>query len=306
MLVDTPRERFATIPEFDYAHRRVSVGEPEMAYVDVDATATADASGGPTGAEETFLLLHGEPTWSFLYRDVIEALRDRGRVVVPDLIGFGRSQKYTDPDAYSFSNHLDWVESFIEALDLTDVTLVGQDWGGVLGLPVATRNPERVSRIVALNTGVPDGTQEMPEVWHQAKAALETADDLDVGRMVDQGCSTELTEAERAAYNAPFHSRESEAGVRTMMGLVPTTPEDDGAGVGRRTRERLANWEKPAFVLFSDADPILSENRDPLRELIPTANEQPDVWVEGANHFLQEDAGTEIGREIAAFVDRTG
>lgn len=298
MLVETPPERFADLPDVPYEAKRVPVGDPEIAYVDVGGNDTSEA-------DETFLLLHGEPTWSYLYRDVIEVLEDYGRVLAPDLIGFGRSEKYTDPDAYSFSMHLDTLETFVEALDLTNVTLVGQDWGGVLGLPIATRNPERFSRIVALNTGVPDGTQEMPDVWHQAREAVETAEDLDVGRMVDQGCATALTEAERAAYNAPFQTEESMTGVRQMMGLVPLSTDDDGAEVGRQTRKRLADWEKPAFILFSDSDPILSDNRDPLRNLIPTATEQPDVWIEGAGHFLQEDAGREIGEEIAGFVERT-
>ncbi|MFB6153225.1 MAG: haloalkane dehalogenase [Halodesulfurarchaeum sp.] len=289
MPMRTPAERFEDLPDFPYDAEFVSVGEPEMAYVDVGS--------GP----ETFLLLHGEPTWGFLYRSLIPTLREEGRVVVPDLIGFGRSEKYPSRDAYTFSRHFDWLEAFLEEVDLDGVTLVGQDWGGVLGLPLATQHEERFDRLVALNTGVPDGTQGMPDIWHQTREMVETAEPLDVGYMVDQGCATELSEAVRAAYTAPFHVPEAKAGVRAMMGLVPLSPDDDGAALGRETRERLARW----FVLFSDSDPILSGNRDPLRELIPTASEQPDVWIEGASHFLQEDAGEEIAEEIVGFVRRS-
>lgn len=295
MLIRTPSERFDDLPGFTYDRHTVSLGEPEMAYVDVGS------------GDDTFLLLHGEPTWSYLYRDVISTLADRGRVIAPDLIGFGRSEKYVNEADYSFGMHYESVLAFIEELDLEGITLVGQDWGGVLGLPAgALEYPERFDRLVALNTGVPDGTQEMSETWHRARETVETAQDLDVGAMVDAGCAAELSEDVRAAYNAPFHTEEAMAGVRTMMGLVPTNPDDEGADVGRRARAALAEWDKPAFVLFSDSDPILSSNRDHLRETIATATDQPDVWIEGAGHFLQEDAGREIGEEILAFVSRTG
>lgn len=295
MLLRTPPDRFEDLPGFDFDHHAVRVGEPEMAYVD-------EGEG-----EETFLLLHGEPTWSYLYREFVEPLADRGRVVAPDLIGFGRSEKYDDPEAYSFGMHYESLIGFVEALDLENVTLVCQDWGGVLGLPAALLEfPERVDRIVALNTGIPDGTQAMADRWHRTKEMLETVDELDVGAMVDGGCATTLAPEVRAAYDAPFHTEAAKAGVRTMMGLVPTDPEDEGADVGRAAQAALGDWEKPTFVLFSDSDPILSANRDPLRNAFPTAREQPDVWIEGASHFLQEDAGPEIAEHVLEFVARTG
>jgi haloalkane dehalogenase len=291
-LVRTPPERFEGLPGDDYDAEHVSVGEPEMAYVD-------EGSG-----DETFLCLHGEPTYSFLYRKMIPGLAERGRVVAPDFVGFGRSEKYTDEDAYSFDRHFDWLVTFLQELDLDGLTLVCQDWGGILGLAAAAHHPERFDRVVAMNTGIPDGTQEMPEVWHQFQEMVETADHLDVARLVEAGCATELPEEVLDGYRAPFHTEAVKASVRTWPGMVPLSPDDEGADVMRATRERLADWKKPAFVLFSDSDPITGPNRDPLREFLPTAAEQPDVWVEGAGHFLQEDAGGTVAEHIAAFVDR--
>lgn len=292
-LVRTPEEKFEGLPGDDYDAEYVSVGEPEMAY--------ADEGEG----EETFLCLHGEPTYSFLYRKMIPGLAEHGRVVAPDFVGFGRSEKYTDEDAYSFDRHFDWLVAFLAELDLDGLTLVCQDWGGILGLAAAAHHPERFDRIVPMNTGIPDGTQEMPEVWHQFREMVETADQLDVGRLVEAGCATELPEPVLDGYRAPFHTDAVKASVRTWPGMVPLSPDDEGAAVMQATRERLANWEQPAFVLFSDSDPITGPNRDPLREFLPTASEQPDVWVEGAGHFLQEDAGERVAEHIAEFVART-
>jgi haloalkane dehalogenase len=291
-LVRTPDERFEDLPGYDYEANYVSVGDPEMAYVD-------EGSG-----EETFLCLHGEPTWSFLYRKMIPTLGERGRVVVPDFVGFGRSEKYTDMDAYSFDMHFSCTEAFLEELDLEDVTLVCQDWGGLLGLAAAGHNPERFSRIVAMNTGIPDGTQEMPEVWHEFREMVETVDQLDIGELVAGGCATDLSDDVIAGYEAPFHTETAKAGARTWPGLIPLSPDDEGADVMGAARERLSKWQKPAFVLFSDSDPITGANRDPLREFFPRASEQPDVWIEGAAHFLQEDAGEEVAEHIVDFVDR--
>ncbi|MFC4407305.1 haloalkane dehalogenase [Haloarchaeobius iranensis] len=292
-LVRTPEARFEGLPGYDYDAEYVSVGEPEMAYVD-------EGDG-----EETFLCLHGEPTYSYLYRKMVPPLAEQGRVLAPDFVGFGRSEKYTDEDAYSFDRHFDWLVTFLEELDLDGLTLVCQDWGGILGLAAAAHHPERFDRIVPMNTGIPDGTQEMPEVWHQFREMVETADHLDVAPLVEAGCATELPEPVLDGYRAPFHTEAVKASVRTWPGMVPLSPDDEGAAVMRATRERLADWEKPAFVLFSDSDPITRPSRDPLREFLPTAGEQPDVWVEGAGHFLQEDAGEAVAEHIAGFVDRT-
>jgi len=297
--VSTPEEAFADVTDFDYEPHYVTIdapGAPEMAYVDTD----------PEGeAEETFLCLHGEPTWGFLYRKMIPTLAERGRVVVPDAIGFGRSDKYTDRGDYDYRLHYDATEEFIETLDLTDVTLVCQDWGGLVGLPVAMNNQERFARIVPMNTDCPTGEAEMADEWYDFRDFVEDADPLPIGMLIQNATATELSDEELAAYEAPFPDEEVKAGAREWPDMVPRADGGDGGDITSAAREELGEWQKPAFVLFADSDPITRAARDPLRELIPTADEQPDTWVEGAMHFLQEDAGEEIAEEIVDFVDRT-
>jgi haloalkane dehalogenase len=293
-LLSTPMKRFAAVPDYDYDPQFVEVGEAEMAYVDVEGD-----------GEETFLCLHGEPTWGFLYRTMIPGLSERGRVVVPDFIGFGRSDKYDDPDAYSFRMHYDSLVAFIEALDLTDITLVCQDWGGILGLTVAANHPDRFARLVPMNTDVPTGDQEMTEAWERFHDFVERVDELPISLFIQNATATDLSDEVIAAYEAPFHTEAAKAGARAWPEMVPRKGGGDGAEMTRAARETLTGWEKPVFVLFSDSDPIMSPSRDSVRELFPTATDQPDVWIEGGMHFLQEDAGPEIAEHVVAFVDRT-
>jgi haloalkane dehalogenase len=298
-LRSTPEDAFSDVPDYDYEPRYVTVdapGEPEMAYVDTDPDGTA---------EETFLCLHGEPTWGFLYRKMIPDLAERGRVVVPDALGFGRSDKYTEREEYDYRLHYDALEQFIETLDLTDVTLVCQDWGGLIGLPVAVNNEERFARLVPMNTNCPTGEEKMAEAWYDFRDFVERVEELPIGMLIQNATATELSDEVLAAYEAPFPDEEMKAGAREWPDMVPRAEGGDGGEITSAAREKLAEWEKPAFVLFADSDPITKDGRDPLRELIPTASEQPDVWVEGAMHFLQEDAGEEIASEIVEFVDRT-
>ncbi len=301
-VLRAPEDRFTDLPNFEYDPRYVTVGDTRLAYVEAGE---GDADGVRRG-EETFLCLHGEPTWSFLYRKMLPVLAKRGRALAPDLPGFGRSDRWPDPDDYSYARLYDAVEGFVEALDLTDVTLVCQDWGGLLGLAVAAEHPDRFARLVPMNTGLPDGTQEMPEVWHRFRDIVETAETLRPERLVRAGCLSEPDEAVLAAYAAPFPDESHRAGARALPGLVPTDPADPAAASLREARERLGIWEKPAFVLFGDSDPITRDARADLRNLLPTAGEQPDVWIEGAGHFLQEDAGRRVAEAIVEFVDRTG
>ena len=292
-VIRTPAARFEGLPDFPYDPNYVDLDAGRMAYV--------DHGSGP----ETFLCLHGEPTWSFLYRRMIPTLAERGRVIAPDFLGFGRSDKFDDPSAYTVAMHFDALVGFLEALDLEGLTFVGQDWGGVLGLRAAAEHPEQFDRLVPMNTGLPDGTEELPPVWHQFAETVATVEELDVARLVEAGCVNELADAVREAYAAPFPTEAAKAGARAFPGLVPQSPDDPGADAFRAAKAALAEWDKPAYVLFSDADPIFHDARDPLRELIPTAAEQPDRWIEGAGHFLQEDAGPAVAGEIVDFVDRT-
>jgi haloalkane dehalogenase len=303
-LLTTPPERFEGLSDYDYEPHYVEVDvgreeRPRMAYVDVAPVDEAAADG------ETFLCLHGEPTWGYLYRKMIPGLRERGQVVVPDLVGFGRSDKYDSREAYTFDLHYRALASFVEQLDLTNVTLVCQDWGGILGLTYAANDPGRFARLVPMNTGVPSGQQSMPPEWEEFREFVERTEELPVGLLIRNACASDLSDDTVAAYEAPFHTEATKAGAREFPDMVPREGGGDGAERTRAAAEKLGAWEKPAFVLFSDADPITRGNRDPLREHIPTATDQPDIWVEGAMHFLQEDAGEEVAEEIVAFVDRT-
>ncbi len=297
-LRSTPEAAFDAVPDYDYEPRSVTVdapGDPEMATVDA----------GRDDGGETFLCLHGEPTWGFLYRKMIPTLAERGRVVVPDFIGFGRSDKYTERDEYSYRLHYDALEQFVETLDLRGITLVCQDWGGLLGLPVAVNNPDRFARLVPMNTGCPTGEDEMADAWYEFRDFVESVDELPISMLIDNGCATDLSDEVLAAYDAPFPDEALKAGAREWPDMVPRADGGDGAEITSAARAKLGEWDKPAFVLFADSDPITSGGRDPLRELISTASEQPDIWIDGAAHFLQEDAGEEIAEEIVDFVDRT-
>lgn len=296
-VVKTPEDRFEDLTDFPY----------EASHVEVDADGE-DLSMGYVdhgNGDETILLLHGEPTWSYLYRKMIPPLAKVGRVVVPDLIGFGRSDKPTEMEDYTYTMEYEALESFIQKLDLEDVTIVCQDWGGLLGLYAVTKMSDRFARIVPMNTGLPDGTQEMSEEWHQFKSFVENTEDLPIGTMIEAGCYTDLGDEVKRGYEAPFPDARYMAGARAMPLRVPLNPEDDGARQMREAREFFREWRKPAFVLFGDSDPITKPSRDWFRELIPSAKEEPDVWIEDAAHFLQEDRGEEIADYIVEFVRRT-
>jgi haloalkane dehalogenase len=291
----TPEDRFDDLPGFPYAPNYVSVRDDlRMHYVD-------EGEGAP------ILCLHGAPTWAYLYRHMIPPLAEQHRVVVPDFIGFGRSDKLTAVDDYSFERHYNALRDFIAELNLTDVTLVVQDWGGLLGLAYATRQPERIARLVILNTFLPTGEEEKSPAFLRWRRFVENVPDLPIGRVIRQGLSESdaLSDAEEAAYEAPFPTPESKAGAVAWPLLVPMTPEDPVADVMRETRARLANCTKPAFVLFAPDDPILGDAHTFFRKLIPTAADQPEVTIENASHFLQEERGPDIAAHVLSFIERT-
>jgi haloalkane dehalogenase len=295
MVLRTDDARFASLPDFPYEPAYVSVGGPRMAYV------SAGPADGPVA-----LLLHGEPSWSFLYRKVMPVLAAAGiRAVVPDLIGFGRSDK-PPAAAHSYAAHVEWVRSLaFDALDLRDVTVVGQDWGGLIGLRLAAEHPARVARIVAANTGLPTGEHGMPKVWWEFRRAVESAPALDIGRFVQAGCRTRMPDEVRAAYDAPFPAEEYKVGPKVMPGLVPVSLEDPAAPANLAAWEVLRRWDKPFLCAFSDGDPITAPMAPMLRTQIPGAAAMDHPTIEGAGHFLQEDAGARLGEEIARFMRMT-
>lgn len=294
-LYRTPDDRFADLSGFGWPPAYADVTDPDggpirMAYVD------AGPADGPVA-----LLLHGEPTWSFLYRHVVDTLVEAGvRCVVPDLIGFGRSDKPLSTTDHTYARHVEWVrELAFDRLDLRDVTLVGQDWGGLIGLRLVAEHPDRFARVVAANTGLPTGDRRMPEVWWAFREAVESAEVLDIGRLVESGCVRGLDPADRAAYDAPFPTEESKAGPRAMPGLVPNTPDDSAADANRAAWGVLSSSDLPFVVAFSDSDPITGAMAPILRKLIPGTRDQLHPVIENAGHFLQEDAGSDLGRAVA-------
>ncbi|WP_433431438.1 haloalkane dehalogenase [Nonomuraea sp. CA-141351] len=293
----TPEERFADLPGFPYEPRYAEVGDGlRMAYVEA----------GPADGEPV-VLLHGEPTWSFLYRHVMGELAAAGlRAIAVDLVGFGRSDKPVDQGEHTYARHVEWTRALLlEALGLRRITMVGQDWGGLIGLRIAAEHPGSIARIVAANTGLPTGDIPMPEVWHRFKNAVLKAPVLDIARLVQAGCKTELSKEIRAAYDAPFPDESYKAGPRVMPSLVPITPDDPAAPANRAAWHVLTTLDRPFLVAFSDGDPITGGMAPILRASISGASGLRHPVISGAGHFLQEDAGVELGRQIATFVTST-
>ncbi|TYL45065.1 haloalkane dehalogenase [Nocardioides sp. BGMRC 2183] len=293
-----PETDFAHVPDFGWEPAYAEVADPDggtlrMAYVD------AGPADGPVA-----LLLHGEPTWSFLYRHVIRILSERGiRCIAPDMIGFGRSDKPLDQSDYSYARLVEWTRELVfDQLDLREVTVVGQDWGGLIGLRLVAEHPDRFARVVAANTGLPTGDFDMPEVWWRFRRAVESADVLDVGRLVASGCVRPMADEVRAAYDAPFQDERAKAGARAMPGLVPTRPDDPASDANRAAWDVLSASDVPFLIAFSDSDPITGAMAPILRKLIPGAQGRTHPTVANAGHFLQEDAGEELGRLIADFI----
>ena len=276
----TPDERFENLPGYPY--------EPN--YVEVDGLRLHHLDEG-SGA--TVLCFHGELSWSFLYRHMLDRLVANGhRVVCPDYAGFGRSDKPTDQGWYTYDRHVDMVSRHLDQLDLEDVTVVVQDWGGPIGLRWAVENADRVARLVVLNTGLFTG--RVSKGFMAWREFAERTPDLPIGKIIQGATTTDLPDEVVAAYDAPYPNPESKAGAQRFPLLVPLSPEDAGAAEMTAVKDGLAGWDKPALVAFSDTDPVFPFPRagERFTELLPTAGEQ--VRIEGAAHFLQEDRGTEI------------
>ena len=283
----TPDERFEDLAGWPYPPHYVEQDGLRMHYVD-------------EGAGDPILLLHGEPTWGFLYRRMIPGLAAAGRVVVPDLFGFGRSDKPVDQAVYSYDMHYRSIERFAFELDLARLTVVVHDWGGPIGLRFAVSHPARIERLVILNTGVGVGAPSEP--WLRFRALVrEVGSEFTASRLVQVACVSRLDDDAIRGYDAPFPSGEAKAGALAFPELVPTEPDHPSAAVMLEVRDALSRWEKPALVLFSDSDRVFSPaHAERMAANIPGA--LPAEIVAGAGHFLQEDKGEEIARRIARFV----
>jgi haloalkane dehalogenase len=291
-VLRTPDERFTNLPGYDFAPHYVDIDGIRMHYVDE----------GPRDGQAV-LMLHGEPSWCYLYRKMIPIVTGAGfRAVAPDLVGFGRSDKPASQDDYTYAAHVGWTAALVEALDLRGITLVCQDWGGLIGLRIAAEHPERFARIVAANTFLPTGDTPPGEAFLRWQTYSQTAPSLPIGNIVRGGCKTALSPEVIAAYDAPFPDDTYKAGARIFPTLVPTKPDDPASTANRKAWEVLANWEKPFLCAFSDEDPITRGADRRFQELVPGTKGQPHTTITGGGHFLQEDRGEELAKAVVAFM----
>ena len=290
----TPDERFAGLPGWPFSPRYVEVDGLRMHYVDE----------GPGGAAPV-LMLHGEPSWSYLYRKMIPIVAAAGhRVIAPDLIGFGRSDKLLARTQYTYERHVGWLAGFLRALDLREITLVCQDWGGLLGLRLAAENEDRFARIVAANTGLPTGDQHLSKAFFAWQRFSQEAPELPVGQIVARGCVSPVAPEVIAAYDAPFPDERYKEGARQFPLLVPSRPDDPASSANRKAWEVLLRWTKPFLTAFSDGDPVTRGADALFQHAVPGAQGQPHVTIEDAGHFLQEDKGEALAEVIVGFLAR--
>jgi len=294
-VLRTPDDRFENLVDYRYQPHYVEVAGLRMHYLDE----------GPSDALPV-LLLHGEPSWSFLYRKMIPIITGAGhRVIAPDLIGFGRSDKPAATADYSYELHVETVTALIEHLGLSGITLFGQDWGGLIGLRVAAENPDRFTRIVAANTFLPTGDHEATRAFMEWLEYSQAVPVFPVGALFQRACETELSPEVVAGYDAPFPDESYKAGARVFPTLVPITPDDPASEANRKAWEVLKTWDKPFLTAFSDGDPVTRGGDRVLQKLIPGAQDQPHTTIEGAGHFLQEDKGEEVAAVIVDFIAST-
>ncbi|HEX2912085.1 MAG TPA: haloalkane dehalogenase [Chloroflexia bacterium] len=294
-VLRTPDERFASLPDFPFTPHYEEVEGLRMHYIDE----------GPSDAKPV-LMLHGEPSWSYLYRKMIPVITAAGyRSIAPDLIGFGRSDKLSEREDYTYQRHVDWITAFVKALDLRFVTLVCQDWGGLIGLRVAAENEERFDRIVTCNTFLPTGDQPPSQAFLTWQRYSQKHPEMKVSHVVKTGCVTELSPETLAAYDAPFPDETYKAGARQFPLLVPTSPDDPASPANRRAWEVYTRWEKPFLTAFSDSDPITRGGDRFFQRVVPGTKGQPHTTITGAGHFLQEDKGPELAQVIVDFLKAT-
>ncbi|MBW2062502.1 MAG: haloalkane dehalogenase [Deltaproteobacteria bacterium] len=299
-VLRTPDDRFKNLPGFPFEPHYVEVPDGEggslrIHYVDE----------GPREANPV-LLIHGEPSWSYLYRKMIPIIVEAGhRAVAPDLVGFGRSDKPADRNDYTFQRHVDWMHAFLDKLNLKNITFFGQDWGGLIGLRLVAEKPDLFDRVVAGNTGLSTGDATLSEAFLQWQKFSKEVPTFDVGRMFKGAFKTPPSDEVLAAYEAPFPDESYKEGARIFPSLVPTRPDDPASEANRQAWKVLSKFEKPFLTAFSDGDPITRGGDRIFQSQIPGAKGQPHTTIKDAGHFLQEDKGEELAKVIVDFISST-
>ncbi len=291
-LLRTPDDKFENLPDFPFKPNYIEIDGIRIHYVDE----------GPKNAE-TILLMHGEPSWSYLYRHMIPILVKAGfRTIVPDLVGFGRSDKPTEQSDHTYRKHVDWMGKWLKHLDLRNITLFCQDWGSLIGLRVAIENQERFKRIVLSNGGLPTGEQKMNKAFLDWQEFSKTTPKFYVGKIIQGATVTELPIDVIKAYEAPFPDDNYKAGARILPSLVPTTKDDPEHEANKKAWEQFFQWKKPFLTAFSDSDPITRGGDRFWQDNVPGAQGQDHITIKNAGHFLQEDKGPELANLIVKFI----
>ena len=298
-VLRTPDERFEGLKDYPFAPNYVEIADEGLGplrqhYVDE----------GPKDGE-VVLLMHGEPSWSYLYRHMIPPLSDAGlRVIAPDLIGFGKSDKPTAKDVFSYARHVAWMQAFLAALDLRGITLFCQDWGGLIGLRLVAAEPDRFARVVVSNSGLPQGDGMSP-AFKRWRRIARWSPVMPIGKVLQRASTRELSEEEVAAYQAPFPGRAYKAAARVFPSLVPVEPDDPGAADNRAAWTILGRFDKPVLTLFGDSDPVTAGWDARIQAHLPGAKGQPHKTIAGGHHFIQEDAPEQLVAGILDLIERT-
>jgi haloalkane dehalogenase len=289
-VIRTPESRFENLEDYNFSSNYINVEENlRLHYLD-----EGDKD------KPIVLLLHGEPSWSYLYRKMIPILSNSFRVIAPDLIGFGKSDKLVNREDYSYQNHIDWISTFIQKLDLKNITLFCQDWGGLIGLRIITEMNNRFDMVVASNTTLPTGKIPMPESFLQWREYSQHSPEFNIGKVIDMGTIQPLSEKVYEAYNAPFPSEDYKAGARIFPTLVPINQDDPESIKNLKAWEKLKSWNKPFLTIFGDEDNIMIGAEKALQKLVPGAKGQNHTFL-NAGHFIQEEKGQELAELIIEF-----
>ncbi|MCR9134835.1 MAG: haloalkane dehalogenase [Alphaproteobacteria bacterium] len=296
----TPDERFDNLPGYDFQPHYVELDDPQRGPLRMHHVDEGPRDG------QVILLLHGEPTWSYLYRKMIPPLARAGfRVLAPDFIGFGRSDKPDNRDAYSYEGHVGWMKQWMDCLSLQQINYFGQDWGGLIGLRLVAENPDRFARVMIGNTALPTGDQDLGEAFTQWREYSQTTPTFNIGGIVHRGTARGMSEGEVAAYDAPFPDESHKAGARAFPMLVPASPDDPAAHAQRAAWVALQAFEKPFLTCFSDKDMIMKGGESVFKKRVPGARGQNHFITENAGHFLQEDAGAFLAERLIDFIRST-